>query len=133
MPVRQNPDFGHARSRENAMLARLAGVVCDGDGLTGAETSEDLRQLGYAAHLARGRVDDPDNHLGRIVKACQSALQGQEPPVGHYRDGAQALWGAAWHLDATKLRTELPLHIRKRMHRSPTLLADPQPHPHPHP
>ena len=79
----------------------------------GREDEASLRQLGYACELARGRVEYPDGNLGRVARFCRARLEGTAAPAGRFRDPVQASWGALWHVDAGKLRTELPLHLMK--------------------
>lgn len=113
----RNPErsYGPARQREHDLMSLLARVVI-GKGLKVEDLSiEDVRQIGYAAHLARGRVADPDDHLGRLSRACLLRVQDLPTPDRAYRDTVQARWGAAHGLDPRKLRTELPLHIERAL------------------
>ena len=79
----------------------------------GREDEAFLRQLGHGCDLARGRVEDPGGNLGRVARFCRERLEGTPAPVGHFRDPVQEGWGAPWHVDVGKLRTELPLHLMK--------------------
>lgn len=102
--------FGDARRREHEMLALLARAALGRYELGGCESEADLRQLGYAAELALGRVEDPDRNLSKLVAQCRERLRGSDAPDGDYRDSVQARWGAAWNFDIGKLKTELPLY-----------------------
>jgi len=95
------------------MLSVLARAAMYGHELTGSESEEDLRQLGYSADLARGRVKDPGRNLEALVSECRLRLQAMSPEDRVYRDPAQARWGALWNMDVGKLKTELPLHVMK--------------------
>ena len=108
----RNPEscFGDARRREHEMLALLARVALGRYELGGCESETDLRQLGYVAELALGRVEDPDRNLSKLVAECRERLKGFEAPDGDYRDSVQARWGAEWNFDIGKLKTELPLY-----------------------
>lgn len=98
-------------------MSRLARVVI-GECLKIEDLSiEEVRQLGYAAYLARGRVADPEDNLGQLSRACLIRVQGLPTPDRAYRDPAQARWGASHGLDPRKLRTELPLHIERARRR----------------
>lgn len=110
---------GVARRREQNMLTVLAEVVVHGFVPEASEEESELRQLGYAAFIARGRVDDPDDNLGQVVKYCRDRLADRPPAQGTYRDLVQQRWGAEWYLDLGKVRAELPLHVlrQKRLKR----------------
>lgn len=115
----RSPDknYGPARQREHDLMSLLARVVI-GEG-PGVETLEpdEVRQLGYAAHLVRGRVPDPEDHLGRFSRSCLLRVLDMPKPDLAYRDHVQARWGAAYGLDPRKLRTELPLHLERARRR----------------
>ena len=115
-PIRNEDVFGTARRRERDLMALLARIAAGRHMPDGREDEAFLRQLGYACDLARGRVEDPDGNLGRIARFCRERLEGTTVPPGRFRDPVQASWGALWHVDAGKLRTELPLHLMK-LHR----------------
>lgn len=108
------------------MMSLLADVACGLFEPKGNESEADLRQLGYSAYLARGRVRDPEDRLGSLVRTCREILSGSPVPEGQYRDPIQARWGAPWHLDAAKLKTELPLHLM-RLERNADRSATPSP------
>jgi len=112
-PGRHEDAFGAARRREHDLMELLAKVAAGRHMPDGREDEASLRQLGYACDLARGRVEDPDGNLGRVVRFCRERLEGKAAPAGRFRDPVQASWGAPWHVDARKLRTELPLHLMK--------------------
>lgn len=95
------------------MLSVLADIVVRGFAPTGFEEECELRQLGYSAFVARGRVDDPQDNLRQVVKYCRNHLASKPAPEGTYRDQFQRVWGAEWHLDAGKVKVELPLHVLK--------------------
>lgn len=61
---------------------------------TGKESEDELRQLGYAASLARGRIDDPEGHVTKVMKYCKSQVENLPIPNREYRDHVQARWGA---------------------------------------
>ncbi len=112
-PGRHENTFGAARRRERDLMELLAKVAAGRHMPDGLEDEASLRQLGYACELARGRVEDPDGNLGRVARFCRERLEGKAVPTGRFRDPVQAGWGALWHVDAGKLRTELPLHLMK--------------------
>ena len=112
-PGHREDVFGAARRRECDLMELLAKVAAGRHVPDGREDEASLRQLGYACELARGRVEDPDGNLGRVARFCRERLEGMAVPAGRFRDPVQAGWGALWHLDAGKLRTELPLHLMK--------------------
>lgn len=112
-PGHREDVFGAARRRERDLMELLAKVAAGRHMPDGREDEASLRQLGYACELARGRVEDPDGNLGRAARFCRERLEGTAVPAGRFRDPVQASWGAPWHVDAGKLRTELPLHLMK--------------------
>jgi len=98
------------------MLQQLADIL-EGGSVDLLASEEQLRQLGYAAQVARGRVPDPENRLLRTIRSCRTALSSNPCPeakADRARDALQREWGAAWHVDAAKLATELPLYIAAR-------------------
>ncbi len=113
-PSRHEDAFGAARRRDRDLMELLAKVAAGRHMPDGREDEASLRQLGYACDLARGRVEDPDGNLGRVARFCRKRLEGTAAPAGRFRDPVQASWGALWHVDVGKLRTELPLHLVKR-------------------
>lgn len=115
-PRRHENVFGAARRRERDLMELLAKVAAGRHMPDSREDEASLRQLGYACELARGRVEDPDGNLGRVARFCRERLKGTTAPPGRFRDPVQESWGAGWHVDAGKLRTELPLHLMK-LHR----------------
>lgn len=121
--MRPGPDEGApggARERERLLLQRLAKVAAGLHTPDGAEHEDELRQLGYGCYLARRRVEDPDDNLGRVALFCMQCLEGKPPPGGRrFRDPAQERWGAPWHMDIGKLRTELPVHLMQVRRASP--------------
>ena len=91
---------------------RLVALIADGDlALLSKQDESSLRQLGYAASLVQGCLDDPQDNLGKAIRMAAAALEGRDRPNGDFRDPVQAGWGARWHLDAAKLRLETPLHL----------------------
>lgn len=115
----QPPDqgYGPARQRENDLMSLLARIVLGEDPEIEALMPDEVRQLGYAAHLARGRVTDPEDNLGRFSRACLLRVRDLPKPDQAYRDPVQARWGAAHGLDPRKLRTEMPLHLERARRR----------------
>lgn len=114
MTLRHDTHLGPARAREELLMKQLANVVVRGFTPTGGEDEDALRQMGYGAQVARGRVDDPQDHLGAAVRYCRDRLFGLPAREGYaFRDPVQKRWGAAWNVDPGKLRTELPLHVMK--------------------
>ena len=89
--------FGVARLRERQTMELLAKVAAGR----------------YASYLVRGRVEDPEDNLGRVARFCMERLEGAPALAGCFRDPVQARWGAPWHLDVAKLRTEVRLHLTK--------------------
>jgi hypothetical protein len=111
----RNSAYGVARKRERDLMRTLAKAVAVGFVPPESASLDDLRQLGYAAQLARGSVADPDRHLLEVVRFCRKAVAGESVPHVSARDRLQAEWGAPWHVDAGKLRTELPLHLSRAL------------------
>ena len=70
-----------------------------------------VRQLGYAAFLVRGCLDDPEDNLGAAIRMAAKRLDGKSPRASGFTDPVQARWGAPFHLDAAKLRLETPLYL----------------------
>ncbi|MDE0303424.1 MAG: hypothetical protein OXI87_00860 [Albidovulum sp.] len=97
---------GAARRREETLM-RLVALIANGDVAIMSKQDEfSLRQLGYAACLVQGYLDDPRDNLGEAIRLAAGALEGKDRPDMEYRDAVQAKWGARWHLDAAKLRLE---------------------------
>ncbi len=102
-----------ARAREELVMRSLARTAAgDGDAVL-AEHALPLRQLGYAATLVEGYVDDPQDRLGALIRKASGAPPSGEEPDGGYVDPVQARWRAPWHMDARKLRLETPLHLKE--------------------
>ena len=100
-----------ARRREDEVMRLLARIAY---GETDAMPQDDenaLRQLGYAASLVQGYLDDPENNLGAAIRMAADSLDGKTPGTSGFSDPVQAKWGAPWHLDAAKLRLETPLYL----------------------
>ena len=95
------------------MMDLLASIAAGKHFPNGDESEDELRQLGYAASLARGRIEDPEDHITRVVKYCRSRVENLPIPAREYRDHVQEWWGASWHLDAQMLKKELHLHMKR--------------------
>ena len=106
-------DFNAARRRESEVMRLLARIATGDRGVMQAQDEPGLRQLGYAASLVRGHVNDPGDNLGAAVRLASRALEGKKAVATSFRDPVQAKWGAPRHLDAAKLRRETPLHVLK--------------------
>jgi hypothetical protein len=115
MTLSHNKTYGPARQREHDVMCFLARVVHGVEVFSGEIDFDELRQLGYAAYLSQGRVCDPGNRLGIFARECLSITKDIPKTVTTYRDPVQERWGAMHWMDPRKLRTELPLHIRKLM------------------
>lgn len=102
---------GDPRAREDRMLAFLAGVIVRGDTLSGQESIEDVRQAGYMAELARGRIADPHRRLDALVAECRARTAGLPVPARPRANPFQKEWGAPWHIGPHKIAVELPLHV----------------------
>jgi hypothetical protein len=114
-------NFGLARSRENKAMDALAEVVLGRRDLNLCQTLEDARQFGYLATLAKGAEYDRDKRLKALYERCRDVVAQASLPVESYVeavDPVQASWGAPWHMDASKLRRELPLHVMKKQRAS---------------
>ena len=105
--------FGAARQSEHKVMERLARIAAGDLTVMDKQDESGLRQLGYAASLVRGHVDDPQDNLGAAVRLASKRLEGRKAAAKSFRDPVQAKWGAPRHLDAAKLRLETPLHLRK--------------------
>ncbi len=109
-----------ARHREHLLLELLAKVAAGLHAPDGAEHEDELRQLGYGCYLARRRVEDPDDNLGRVALFCMQCLEGRPRPEDRrFRDPVQERWGAPWHMDIGKLRTELPVYLMRLRRETP--------------
>lgn len=75
----------------------------------------DLRQLGYAATLVKGSVNDDLGRLKSLLALCRNTLADRPLPEVTPRDAVQRRWGARFHLDARKLKHELPLHLNRKL------------------
>ena len=102
--------FSPARAREDLVMRVLARVVDGGGDAAMADSGLPLRQLGYAAALVEGCLDDPKGHLRALIRKASSSPAGHEPASG-YVDPVQARWQAPWHMDARKLRLETPAKL----------------------
>lgn len=105
--------YSEARQREHDVMVALARAVLGQKVIEEGEPPDTLRQLGYAAYLVRGRVDDPQDCLGQLALHCMKMVEHAPMPEVRFRDSVQARWGAPYGMDVHKLRTELPLHIRR--------------------
>lgn len=105
--------FNSARRREYEVMQRLARIAAGDLTVMDNQDETGLRQLGYAASLVQGHVDDPQDNLGAAVRLASSRLEGRKAAATSFRDPIQAKWGASRHLDAAKLRLETPLHLMK--------------------
>ena len=109
--------FGLARERESKAMDVLADVVLGLIPLNPSQLPEDPRQLGYLATLAKGATYDTSNRLLALAKMCRDSVSSSEVGTESARntvDMVHRSWGAAWHMDASKLRRELPLHVVKK-------------------
>lgn len=77
-------------------------------------SEEEARQLGYLASLAGNITVDTAGNLKAFALKCRSLAGLPESSRDGARDHIQKSWGASWHMDAAKLRRELPLHVLKR-------------------
>lgn len=102
-------DSSPARRRDEEMMRSLARVVTCGTAAMHGLDENSLRQMGYAASLVRGRLEDPEDNLGAAIRLATEALEGKTATAIEFRDPVQAKWGAPRHLDAAKLRLETPL------------------------
>ena len=105
--------FNASRQREYELMQLLARIATGDRSVMRAQDERGLRQLGYAASLVHGHVDDPDDNLGAAVCLAAGKLKGKTSAATSFRDPVQAKWGAPRHLDAAKLRRETPLHLLK--------------------
>ena len=105
--------FNAARRWEHEVMQRLARIAAGDLTVMNSQDESGLRQMGYAASLVRGHVDDPQDNLGAAVRLATRELEGKKSVAGSFRDPVQAKWGAPRHLDAAKLRLETPLHLLK--------------------
>lgn len=91
---------------------RLLARIVHGESTAVPEDDEcSLRQLGYAAFLVQGYLDDLGNNLGAAIRKAAARLDGKTPGTSGFNDPVQAKWGAPWHLDAAKFRLETPLYL----------------------
>lgn len=104
--------LGTSRQRERDIMAIIARVIAGCEVLRGTESTEELRQLGYAAHLASDLVEEGRKPLRALASYCWTIVCSVPRGPFTYRDIVQARWGARYHLEAGKLRTELPIHVR---------------------
>lgn len=105
-----NKGFGPARERENKVLETLAGVVLGLHHPDVDANPDAARLLGYAASLVKGG----DKRLTVFTKHCRSVVTLLPVADVEAVDAVQRSWGARHHLDASKLRRELPLHVKRK-------------------
>ncbi|MXX88697.1 MAG: hypothetical protein F4Y68_05530 [Boseongicola sp. SB0665_bin_10] len=96
------------------MLRFLADVIARGRVLSGEESIEEVRQVGYMAELACGRAADPDRALRALVAECRARTSGVPVLSRRWSNPVQEGWGAPWHMDPRKIAVELPLHVMVR-------------------
>lgn len=94
-------------------MKALADVIAGHARPANGRAEAELRLLGYAASLVKGSVRDEAGRLGVFLSACRRELEGLPEPAVSPRDPVQRRWGAAFHLDARKLKHELPLHLMR--------------------
>ena len=69
--------FGSARRREHEVMQLLARIAAADLGVMTAQDEAGLRQLGYAASLMHGHVDDPQDNLGAAILLAAGQLEGK--------------------------------------------------------
>lgn len=107
--------FGSARDRENKAIDILADIILGSYKLHDIQTFEQASQLGYLATLAKGIECDNNNQLRACIKHCRAIVERDQIECDKkFTDQVQASWGAKWHVDATKIRRELPLRVMKK-------------------
>ncbi|MCY3878306.1 MAG: hypothetical protein OXF74_03890 [Rhodobacteraceae bacterium] len=78
-----------ARQREEMIMQLLARIAYgEGDSVI-REMRVPLRQLGYAASLVQGYLDDPHDMLNAVILQAEKAPEEKSPLAG-YRDPVQA-------------------------------------------
>ena len=102
-------DSSPSRRRDDEVMQLLARIVTNGTAAMLGMDENSLRQIGYAASLVRGCLEDPEDNLGAAIRLATEALEGKTATATEFRDPVQAKWGAPRHLDAAKLRLETPL------------------------
>lgn len=105
-----------ARDRERLMLS-LIGQMARGEILLSSVANDgDLRQLAYLAGMARNRVRSGGDRLQTFFNDARKTLGSTPPPKssrspGDLSDPLQEMLGAAFAIDAGKLRSEVNLHL----------------------
>lgn len=112
-------DKASVRALEENLLDLLAtaalGEAVDFSVMSPTEVAE----LGYAAQLARGRIEDPDDRLGTTMRKCRDLLATVTlEEVENPKTKLQARWKAPFPLDLGKIRSELSLRMRTAKRRS---------------
>jgi len=105
-----------AREREIEAMKLLSEIITGRRPIDPKKIPMNRRQLGYLASLAKCGSYDPRNKLLELEKRCRPVLKKAGPPqrAAHRPvDIAQSKWNAPWHMDASKLRRELPLHVMR--------------------
>ena len=100
-----------ARRREEELMRLLAQLAAGDMSVISDRDDSSLWQLGYAASLVRGCLDDPEDNLGAAIRLAADVLEDKPQDAIEFVGGVQARWGAPRHLDAAKLRLETPLHL----------------------
>ena len=68
--------------------------------------------LGHAAQLARGRVEDLDDRLGTVMRRRKHLLEATARRSEKPKTELQARWKAPFSLDLDNIRSELKLRMR---------------------
>ncbi|NPD17728.1 hypothetical protein HOY34_21345 [Xinfangfangia sp. D13-10-4-6] len=110
----KNSTFGTARARENGVMDVLSDVLLGRVSFGDLSSKVDLRLVGYAAALVKTTVSDPTGVLSRLMTYCREKLHEMAGAAVSYVDQVQLSWRSPWHLDASKLRRELPLHLMRK-------------------
>ena len=105
--------FNDARQWEYEAMQLLARIATGDQRVMQTQNELGLRQLGYAASLVHGHVDDQKDSLGAAVRLAAGELKAKTATAASFRDPVQAKWGAPRQLDGAKLRRETPVHLMK--------------------
>lgn len=101
------------RALEESLLDLLATAALGKTVDYSAMSPTEVAELGYAAQLARGRVEDPDDRLGAVMRRCRDLLEATAlAEVEKPKTALQARWKAPFSLDLGKIRSELKLRMR---------------------
>ena len=100
------------RERDRLMLQLIGLMACGRLNADDVETERDLRQLAYLAALSRNRVETGSDKLALFMKGAKAKLAALPVPEQTFTDPLQELFGAAFSIEPSKVRSEAEVHVR---------------------